>query len=123
MANNVKLVKLVEAYFKDLFDIHQTRAGLPETSYYGSLEKLLNGIGKTLKPQVRCVMKLANQGAGQPDGELFTKDQWEHGKENEPLLGQIPSRGVIEIKTLGNDAWVVAESEQVSKYWKKYQLV
>ena len=64
-----------------------------------------------------------NRGAGRPDGGLFTKEQWDHGNEQKPLLGQVPSRGVIEIKSTSDDTWVTAESEQVSKYWKKYQLV
>ena len=116
-------IQLVEAYFQDLRDIHQSGAGVKETSYYGSLEKLLNGIGKSLKPQVRCIIQLANRGAGQPDGGLFTKEQWGHGNEQTPLLGQVPARGVIEIKSTSDDTLVTAESEQVSKYWKRYQLV
>jgi len=94
-----------------------------EESYYGSLEKLLNGIGKPLKPQVRCVIQLKNRGGGQPDGGLFTKEQWDHGDTQAALLGQVPSRGVIEVKSPGDDTWVTIESKQVSKYWQKYQLV
>jgi hypothetical protein len=116
-------IKLIETYFKDLHDIHQTGGGVEEESYYGSLEKLLNGIGKTIKPQVRSIIQLTNRGAGQPDGGLFTKEQWEHGDTLIPLLGQTPSRGVIEVKATNDDTWVIADSEQVSKYWKKYQLV
>jgi hypothetical protein len=116
-------IQLVEAYFKDLRDIHQTGGGVKEESYYGSLANLLNGIGKNLKPQVRCIIQLINRGAGHPDGGLFTKEQWDHGNEQAPLLGQVPARGVIEIKPTSDDTWVTAEGEQVSKYWKKYQLV
>ena len=114
---------LLEEYFKSLRDIHQSGGGVKEQSYYGSLESLLNGIGKGLKPPVRCIIQLANVGAGHPDGGLFTKEQWDHGNEHSPLLGQVPSRGVIEIKPTNDDAWVTAEGEQVSKYWKTYQLV
>lgn len=116
-------IQLVEEYFKDLHDIHQSGGGVAEESYYGSLEKLLNGIGKSLKPQVRCIIQLKNRGAGHPDGGLFTKEQWNHVNEETPLLGQVPARGVIEIKPTSDDTWVTAEGEQVSKYWKKYQLV
>ena len=116
-------IQLAEAYFKDLRDIHQSGGGVEEESYYGSLEKLLNGIGKGLKPQVRCIIQLKNRGAGHPDGGLFTKEQWDYGNEQAPLLGQVPARGVIEIKPTSDDTWVTAESGQVSKYWKKYQLV
>jgi len=57
-------IQLVEAYFKDLRDIHQTGGGVKEESYYGSLANLLNSIGKGLKPQVRCIIQLINRGAG-----------------------------------------------------------
>jgi len=116
-------MQFAEAYFKDLRDIHQTGGGVKEESYYGSLANLLNSIGKGLKPQVKCIIQLINRGAGHPDGGLFTKEQWDQGSEQTPLLGQVPARGVIEIKPTSDDTWVTAEGEQVSKYWKKYQLV
>jgi len=116
-------IQLVEEYFRDLRDIHQSGGGVKEESYYGSLANLLNSIGKSLKPQVKCIIQLINRGAGHPDGGLFTKEQWDHGNEQTPLLGQVPARGVIEIKPTGDDTWITAEGEQVSKYWKKYQLV
>ena len=110
----------IEAYFQDLAQIHSTGAAAPETSYYGALEKLLNEIGKTLKPKVRCVLQLSNCGAGIPDGGLFTANQFQKGS---PLPGQFPERGVIEIKATNDDAWVTASSKQVSKYWAKYGLI
>ncbi|MFO0163725.1 MAG: hypothetical protein ACK51P_05820 [Microcystis sp.] len=39
-------------YFRNLHEIHSSQAAVKETSYYGTLETLLNEIGKTLKPQV-----------------------------------------------------------------------
>ena len=39
-------------YFRNLQEIHSSQAAVKETSYYGTLETLLNEIGKTLKPQV-----------------------------------------------------------------------
>lgn len=116
-------LQLIEEYFRDLREIHDTGGGVDEESFYGSLEKLLNGIGKSLKPEVRCIIQLKNRGAGHPDGGLFTKEQWDQGDRQAPLLGQIPSRGVIEIKPATDDTWVTAESKQVSKYWTKYQLI
>lgn len=83
-------VQLVEAYIRSLHEIHQTGAGVKEESYYGSLENLFNGIGKSLKPQVRCIIQLMNRGAGHPDGGLFTKEQWDQGNNEAPLLGQTP---------------------------------
>jgi hypothetical protein len=61
-------------YLQDLRDIRSSGAGVKETSYYGALSNLFNEIGKTLKPKVRCIINLANRGAGLPDGGLFTPD-------------------------------------------------
>ena len=56
----------LETYLKDLHEIRSTGAGVPEESYYGALENLLNDLGKKLKPRVRCVGKVADTGAGHP---------------------------------------------------------
>ncbi len=61
----------------------------------------LNEVGKTLKPKVRCVIDLAGRRAGLPDGSLFTPDQFQRASEADPPLGQLPSRGAIEIKGTG----------------------
>src|SRR3990172_11615557 len=113
----------VETYFRDLSEIISTGANVPETSFYGALEKLLNETGKTLKPKVRCVLQLANRGAGNPDGGLFTANQFQKGTGADPIPGQMPERGVIEVKPAKDDAWVTASGKQVSKYWGKYGLV
>jgi hypothetical protein len=58
---------------------------------------------------------LANRGAGNPDGGLFTANQFQKGIGAEPILGQMPERGVIEVKSTTDDAWVTASGKQVSK--------
>ena len=83
----------LEEYLKDLSSIRSSGAGVPETSYYHVLASLLNEVGKSLKPRVRCIINLRNRGAGLPDGGLFTPDQFQ--KAANPLPGQSPSRGVI----------------------------
>jgi hypothetical protein len=113
----------LETYLRDLYEIHSSGAGVKETSYYGALCNLFNEVGKSLKPRVRCILQLANRGAGFPDGGLFTPDQYQKTGTAEPLLGQIPSRGVIEVKGASDDAWVKADGLQVSKYWGKYHQV
>ena len=35
----------------------------------------------------------------------------------------MPKRGVVEVKGAGNDAWLTAESNQVTRYWGRYKLV
>ena len=64
----------LQTYLRDLHDIRSTGAAVKETSYYTPLANLLNAVGQSLKPRVRCVINLQNQGAGLPDGGLFTPD-------------------------------------------------
>jgi hypothetical protein len=109
-------------YLKEIYDIRATGAATPETAYYPALSNLLNEVGKTLKPKVRCIISLKNRGAGLPDGGLFTPDQFQK-TDTEPLPGTIPARGVIEVKPVSVDAWLTADGEQVSRYWGKYRQV
>ena len=114
----------VEAYFSQLRDIRASGAGVAEISYYGPLATLLDEVGKNLKPKVRALMQLRNTGSGNPDGGLFTASQlkgWEPGVD--PLAGQLPSRGAIEVKGTGDDVFAVAASEQVVRYVDRYGLV
>jgi len=116
-------MRLFEHYITELRDQHALGAGVKELTYYPPLYNLLNGIGKTLTPQVRCVMNLKNLGAGLPDGGLFTTDQFPKVIEDVPAEPGNPSRGVIEVKGTKDDAWVIAKGEQVSDYWGKYRQV
>jgi hypothetical protein len=112
----------LETYLRELRDIHATGAAVPETSYYAPLANLLNEVGRTLKPRVRCVINLANLDAGIPDGGLFTPDQIKKDDPN-PVHGQAPSRGVMEIKSPADDVADIAAGEQVGRYCRKYGLV
>lgn len=111
-----------ETYFNALADIRTTGGGVPETSYYPALINLLNAVGETLKPRVLAVSQLQNTGAGNPDAGLFAASQFPKGA-SEPLPGQLPERGVVEIKGMTDDGWLAAGGAQVSKYWEKYRLV
>jgi hypothetical protein len=62
----------IERFFADLRDTHISGVGVKETSYYPYLSNLLNFIGKTLKPKVRCIIHPHSIGAGLPDGALIT---------------------------------------------------
>ena len=64
--------RMLEGYLSELGAIRATGAGVTETSYYPALSNLLNEVGKTLRPKVRCIINLSNLGAGLPDGGLFT---------------------------------------------------
>ena len=115
-----ELIAAVEGYFVDLRRVHGTGGGTDERSYYPALTNLLNGIGRTLKPKMFCVHEGADQGVGHPDFALYTASQVQKGR---PRKGQFPERGVVEVKPVGDDAWVTAKSDQVSRYWGRYKLV
>ncbi|MBN2139183.1 MAG: N-6 DNA methylase [Sedimentisphaerales bacterium] len=118
MAGNV-----VEKYLQDLGEVYRTGGGQKEESYYGALANLINEVGKNLKPRVRCVGQLKNLGAGEPDFGFFTADQFRRTKDERPIEGQLPERGVIECKGWKDDSFAQSKSVQISKYWKRYGLV
>ena len=112
----------LEDYLRNLRDIRRSGSAVPETSYYPALAALLDAVGSTLKPKVRCIVN-PSHGAGIPDIGLFTPDQFQKASAEEPLPGTKPSRGVVEAKPASNDAFLTADGAQVSKYWKEYRQV
>ena len=44
-------------------------------------------------------------------------------QKGKPRPGQIPERGVVEVKSASDDAWLTASGYQVSRYWGRYRLV
>ena len=80
----------LETYLTELREIHDSGAATKETSGYPALANLLDAVGHSLKPKVRCLIQLKNSGAGLPDGGLFTPDQLKNTDEQAPLLGLIP---------------------------------
>ena len=119
-AANTKLTTAVEDYLTDLRRIRASGGATGERSYYPALSALLNAVGATLKPKTFCVAELAAQGAGHPDFGLYTAKQVQKGQ---PKEGQVPERGVVEVKSANDSAWLTAESAQVSRYWDRYRLV
>ncbi len=115
-----QLKKAVEIYFNDLRRIRALGGGTEERSFYVPFANLLNTIGNTLKPKVSCVIELADQGAGHPDLGLYAAHQMQKGQ---PRKGQIPECGVVEVKPAGDDTWMIAKGDQVSRYWDRYRLV
>ncbi len=113
----------LETYLKEIREVHAIGAGVEEISYYPALSGLLNEIGRSLKPKVRCVMNLANRGAGMPDGGFFTPDQFQKAADMEPRKGQPPSRGALEAKPPSEDVQKVARTKQVERYCAEYGLV
>ncbi len=113
----------LETYLTRVREIRSAGGGQVETSYYGALENLFNEYGKSLKPKVMCVIQMQNQGAGMPDGGFYTADQYKKGAPDQPLRGQMPARGVIEVKSPKPGVETIAESDQVRDYLAKYGQV
>ena len=117
---NTKLTAAVEAYFSDLGRVRASGGATGERSSYGPVANLLNAIGATLRPKVFCVGELADQGAGHPDFGLYAAKQVQRGR---PREGQVPERGVVEVKSSHEDVRAGAVREQVGRYWTRYRLV
>jgi hypothetical protein len=114
----------VAEYLRHVAEIHSSGAGVAETSYYPPLQKLFNDIGGTLKPKVRCIIQLKNQGAGFPDGGLFTLDQIPRHRDREiDFTSTLPDRGVLEVKSAGESLEKTADGDQVDKYFLRYRQV
>ena len=117
---NAKLATAVETYFADLARVHASGGATGERSSYGPLANLLNAVGAALKPKVFCVGELADQGAGHPDFGLYAAQQVQRGR---PRQGQVPERGVVEVKPPDEDTSGTAIREQVVRYRRRYDLV
>ena len=115
-----KLTAAAEGYFADLRRVRASGGATRERSLYGPLDNLLTAVGATLRPKVFCVQELADQGAGHPDFGLYAARQVQKGT---PREGQTPERGVVEVKSPEDDAWLTAASGQASRYWERYRLV
>ena len=112
----------VRKYLERMAEIRSTSGATSETSYYSALENLLNELGKLLQPHVICNGQLKNQGAGHPDFGLYSSKQCSKGVPK-PGQGEIPERGVIEVKPLGDRTWKTAKGKQAATYFDRYRLV
>ena len=115
-----RLIEAVEDYLSGLRRIRASGGATGERSSYGPLAELLNAVGATLKPKVFCVGELADQGAGHPDFGLYSARQVQGGR---PREGQVPERGVVEVKSIHQDTHAAQVREQTSRYWGRYRLV
>lgn len=116
---------ILESYLTELKAIHSSGAGVAETSYYSAVATLFTEVGKVLSPRVRCILHPKNEGAGIPDGGLFTADQFDRksDRSHEPKAGQLPARGAIEVKPVTADLHEIARTKQVRDYVDHYGLV
>jgi len=109
----------VADYLHELYLI--SGVSVPETSGYPALSKLLNAVGDSLKPKITAVIHPSNNGAGIPDGGLFSsKELKKHGPDSPALFQLKPERGVIEVKALDADLSSFESSPQVRNYLEHY---
>src|SRR5690606_17563606 len=100
-------------------EIRSTGGATSETSHYSALENLLNELGKLLDLQVICNGQLRSHGVGHPDFGLYSKKQCSKG-EPKPGQGEVPERGVIEVKAPSEPTSRTALSTQTKKYFDRY---
>ncbi|HMP42820.1 MAG TPA: N-6 DNA methylase, partial [Roseiflexaceae bacterium] len=113
----------VRTYLQDLRSIRASGSAVAETSFYPALSALFNTIGATMRPRVHCILTLRNRGSGIPDGGLFTADQIGHDAPSDAFPAPIPARGVLEVKSAGDDVVATAATPQVQKYLDGYGQV
>ena len=113
-------IEIAEEFFESVRKVRALGAGTPETAYYPALSTLFERVGATLSPKVLPLSQLANTGAGSPDFGLFAANQLQKG---EPRKGQMPERGVIEVKGVDDASLFTSTPAQLSKYFDAYRLV
>ena len=113
-------IQIVEAFFESVRRVRALGAGTPETAYYPALDRLLSEVGASLRPKVLPLSQLSNTGAGSPDFGLFAANQVQKG---EPRKGQMPERGVVEVKPVADDSLFKSTPAQLTKYYDAYGLV
>ena len=113
-----KRTEAVQRYFAAVAGTRASGGATAERSYYPALENLLNAVGETHDPKVRCVTELKDAGAGHPDMGLYSARQLRKG-EDPPQ----PERGVVEVKAPNEDARETAAGDQVRRYREFYGLI
>ncbi len=113
-------IETAEEFFEAVRKVRALGAGTPETAYYPALSTLFERVGASLSPKVLALSQLSNTGAGSPDFGLFAANQIQKG---EPRKGQIPERGVVEVKAVADDSLFTSTPAQLSKYFDAYRLV
>ena len=103
--------------------LRRTPPAFPSTTHYPALRALLNEIGGTLKPKVRCVINPKSKGAEFPTAGSIPLINCQRAATRNRRSGTLPARGAIEAKSTTDDAFAVAKSEQVEKYLKLYRQV
>ncbi len=98
---------------------HSLGTHTAETTFYIPFANFVNTVGERLKPRVHFQANPASHGAGIVDGGLFPLSR---STQHQPLPGQLPERGAVEIKPPGTPLATLAQSAQVRRYLATYGL-
>src|SRR3712207_555328 len=122
MENNWAL-QVVESYLRNLYSIYSAGTGMSEAAYYPPLANLLNEIGRTLQPHVRCLLHFKRMSANLPDGGLFTADQFASPADYNSLPRTTPGRGVVLVKSPGESLENALQDQALARHLKRYGQV
>ena len=118
-----KFTAAVDRYFSALRLVYSSGGATPEPSTYTTLSNPLQRGRRYPRAKVFSVPQVADSGAGHPDFGPYVKRGRQKGKQGQTSEAQLPERSVAEVKPPDDDAWLTADSSQVSKYWQHYRLV
>ena len=111
----------VEDYLDDLRKIRSSGGATGERSYYPPLTNLLNAVGSTLKPKGFLRQRAGAAGGRTSRPRTLCRQADAGGAGN--ARDSFPKAAVVEVKPVGDDAWLTADGDQVSRYWDRYRLV
>jgi hypothetical protein len=110
----------VREYITAMRAARATGAFTAETTFYTPVQNLINAVGATLKPRVLFVAHPSTTASRKlPDGGLFAIPS---RRQSDPLPGQRPERGVVEIKPPGESLAALASTQQVLDYLRDFGL-
>ena len=116
---------IVERYFSALRELGSLGGATPELSTYACIVQPVQCNRRY--PQTQGGQSSATwpiRVAGVPTLVCYVKRGQPKGKKGQGTgQSQKPERGVVEVKPAADDAWLTADSSQVSKYWEHYRLV
>ena len=117
---NEKLTAAVEDYLADLRRIRSSGGATGERSYCPPLTNLLNAVGSTFKPKVFLRQRAGTAGGRTSRPRTLCRQA---DAARQATRGAASRRRRGEVKPVGDDAWLTADGDQVSRYWDRYRLV
>ena len=119
-----KATTAVAAYLTELRRIQASGGATGERSAYGALTDLLKRGGRQPAPQGLLRTRTSpTRAPAIPTSDSTPRARPNAAAANANAGGQLPERGVVEVKPAADDAWLTADGEQVSRYWQRYRQV